>query len=221
MNDQTVLSGAAEAGDPATAFDWRACWYPAAFVHDLPRDRPTPVALYDIGLVLFFDGNGQVHCLRDLCPHRAARLSDGQIVDGRLECLYHGWQFDGAGDCQFIPQMLPDKDYPIRSCVRRYPLEVRDGIVWIWPGDQDAVDPALIPRSPSAGGEHVHEVTFQMDLPYDQSYLIENVIDVAHIHIAHDGVRGGGLREAAKPLQFDIAHSGPDGIRATFRSIGL
>ena len=76
MNDQTVLSGAAEADDTATAFDWRACWYPATFVHDLPRDRPTPVALYDTGLVLFFDGDGQVHCLRDLCPHRAARPVD-------------------------------------------------------------------------------------------------------------------------------------------------
>mgnify|MGYP006281230613 CR=1 FL=1 len=221
MNDHTVLSGSAEQADTEASFDWRACWYPVSFLEDLPRDGPTAVSLYDTGLVLFFDGDGELHCLRDLCPHRAARLSDGQIVDGRLECLYHGWQFDGAGDCQFIPQMLPDKDYPIRSCVRRYPLAVRDGIVWIWAGDVDAADPARIPRSPGAGGEDVHEVTFQMDLPYDQSYLIENVIDVAHIHIAHDGVRGGGLREAAKPLQFDVAHSGPDGIRATFRSIGL
>ena len=203
------------------AFDWQNCWYPVAFAEDLPDDRPTRVAIYDTGLVLFRDGAGDLQCLRDLCPHRMARLSDGQIVDGRLECLYHGWQFDGAGDCQLIPQMLEGRDYPIRSCVDRYTLQIADGIVWVWAGAADRADPALIPASPSAASDDITAVTFQMDLPYDQSYLIENVIDVAHIHIAHDGVRGGGLREAARPLKFDIVHSGIDGIRATFRHIGL
>ena len=210
-----------EGVDAAPAFDWQNCWYPATFLEDLPRDRPTRVAIWDTGLVLFFDGDGQLNCLRDLCPHRMARLSDGQIVGGRLECLYHGWQFDGDGDCQYIPQMLEGRDYPIRACVRRYALQVVDGIVWIWAGEPDAADPALIPVGKAAGRTDIKAVTFQMDLPYDQSYLIENVIDVAHIHIAHDGVRGGGLRAAASPLKFDIVHSGPDGIRATYRHIGL
>uniref|UniRef100_A0A453EJ69 Rieske domain-containing protein n=1 Tax=Aegilops tauschii subsp. strangulata TaxID=200361 RepID=A0A453EJ69_AEGTS len=26
-------------------------------------------------------------------------------VDGKLECLYHGWQFDGQGKCVKIPQV--------------------------------------------------------------------------------------------------------------------
>lgn len=202
-------------------FDWQECWYPATFAEDLPADRPVRVTLWDLGIVLFRDGDGQINALRDLCPHRAARLSDGQLRDGRLECLYHGWQFDGAGDCQFIPQMVPGRDYPIRSCVRQFPVQITDGIVWIWNGAADRADPAKIPPSQSRGVAGIHAVTFQMDLPYDQSYLIENVIDIAHIHIAHDGMRGGGLREAAKPLDFTIEHDGPEGIRATFRSIGL
>jgi phenylpropionate dioxygenase-like ring-hydroxylating dioxygenase large terminal subunit len=36
---------------------------------------------------------------------RLAKLSEGQIVDGKLECLYHGWQFDGDGKCVKIPQV--------------------------------------------------------------------------------------------------------------------
>uniref|UniRef100_A0A453EJ79 Rieske domain-containing protein n=2 Tax=Aegilops tauschii subsp. strangulata TaxID=200361 RepID=A0A453EJ79_AEGTS len=28
-------------------------------------------------------------------------------VDGKLECLYHGWQFDGQGKCVKIPQVPP------------------------------------------------------------------------------------------------------------------
>jgi len=221
MDQSTIDADATETGKAGPDFDWENCWYPVSFLEDLPRDRPSQVSIYDTGLVLFFDGSGQLNCLRDLCPHRMARLSDGQIVDGRLECLYHGWQFDGAGDCQLIPQMLEGRDYPIRSCVRRYALEIVDGIVWVWAGAADAADASLIPAGRASGAEGVTAVTFQMDLPYDQSYLIENVIDVAHIHIAHHGVRGGGLRQAASPLKFEIIHSGVDGIRATYRHIGL
>ena len=89
-------------------------------------------------------------------------------------------------------------------------------MVWVWQGE-----PALIPTVSCMDDRSLAVVDFQMDLPYDQGYLIENVIDVAHIHIAHDGMRGGGVRAAAKPLQFDLLESSRDGIRSTFRSMGL
>lgn len=27
------------------------------------------------------------------------------MFDGKLECLYHGWQFEGSGKCVKIPQV--------------------------------------------------------------------------------------------------------------------
>ncbi|MEO0636507.1 MAG: Rieske 2Fe-2S domain-containing protein [Pseudomonadota bacterium] len=204
-----------------TSFDWKEHWYPVSFRRDLPKGKPFGFQVHDLKLVLFEDDDGKLSCLRDRCPHRAARLSDGQIRDGRLECLYHGWQYDGSGDCLFIPQMLEGKDYPIRSCVDSFELEEKNGIVWVYPGERSAADPDRIPFIEGSDAPDIFDVTFQMDLPYDQSYLIENVIDIAHIHIAHDGVRGGGVREAAKPLEFKILKSDIEGIKATFRTIGL
>ena len=202
-------------------FDWQNCWYPVSFLCDLARDQPTGFSLYDMPLVLFFDQFDALICLLDRCPHRGAKLSDGQIIDGRLECLYHGWQYGAGGDCLHIPQLLPDKPMPMRSCARAFPVAIRQDIVWVWAGEADKADHDLLPLRPVPEGGDIHAVTFQMDLPYDQSYLIENVIDVAHIHIAHDGVRGGGIREAAKPLDFDILNSSIEGISSTFRSVGL
>ena len=44
-----------------------------------------------------------------MCPHRLAPLSEGRIDQwGRLQCVYHGWCFNGSGDCKFIPQAPPD-----------------------------------------------------------------------------------------------------------------
>ncbi len=214
-------AGPPETAAPDQSFVWQNCWYPAAFLQDLPRDKPTSLSLYDQPLVLFFDSEGRVNCLRDRCPHRAARLSDGQMIEGRLECLYHGWQFGAGGQCLLIPQLYPDKDIPDRAHVRAYPTAIRHEIVWVWAGDPADANEALIPAATHDPAASVYSVTFQMDLPYDQTYLIENVIDVAHIHIAHHGVRGGGQREAAKPLDFHIQHSNASGIRASFRSVGL
>ncbi len=71
-------------------FNWKNCWYPVTFSQDLPNNRPYGFTLYDEPLVLFRNGEGKLVCLTDLCPHRAAKLSDGQIIDGQIECLYHG-----------------------------------------------------------------------------------------------------------------------------------
>lgn len=34
-------------------FNWKNCWYPVAFLQDLPKDRPYSFSLYDEPLVLF------------------------------------------------------------------------------------------------------------------------------------------------------------------------
>ena len=202
-------------------FDWRNCWYPVVFAKDLPPDQPYSFDLYGEALVLFFDTERRLSCLRDRCPHRAARLSDGQIVDGKLECLYHGWQFDKSGQCVHIPQMLPDKPIPDRACTRSFAVETMQDIVWIWAGDPASADTKTIPALDDFAAEDIFSVDYQIDLPYDQTYLIENIIDVAHIHVAHHGLRGGGHRSMAMPLEFDVSENSVHGIVASYRSVGL
>ncbi len=86
-------------------FNWQNCWYPITFIQDIPSDRPLGFSLYDEPFVIFRDGDGKLACLQDRCSHRAAKLSEGQILDGKIECLYHGWQFDREGKCTKIPQL--------------------------------------------------------------------------------------------------------------------
>lgn len=206
------------APDPAEdAFDWRRHWYPIAFLQDLPRQRPHAFSLYDERMVLFVDDDGRLGCLRDQCAHRAARLSDGCIRNGRLECLYHGWQYDNDGACRHIPQLPAGRSIPPKAAVTSYPVAAAQGIAWVWPGDPDAADETLLPLVDELDAGGVTRVDFQMDLPYDQSYFTENVVDIAHIHIAHDGMRGGGHRHLAGPLDFEVLQNDARGIIARFR----
>jgi len=106
--------------DMATEFNWQNCWYPVVFLADLPAGKPYGFSLYGEPLLLFRDGQGRLACVPDRCPHRAARLSDGQIIDGKLECLYHGWQFNATGECVRIPQLPADKQIPAPACLKPY-----------------------------------------------------------------------------------------------------
>jgi nitrite reductase/ring-hydroxylating ferredoxin subunit len=74
-------------------------------------------------------------CLRDMCPHRLAPLSEGRIEPStqKLYCNYHGWQFDGAGQCTSIPQLAPGAAINQKaSCVASYPTKEAEELLWVW-----------------------------------------------------------------------------------------
>ncbi|HEY9905051.1 MAG TPA: Rieske 2Fe-2S domain-containing protein [Candidatus Sericytochromatia bacterium] len=196
-------------------FNWKHCWYPVTFVQDLPKDRPYSFSLYDEPLVLFKNQDGKLGCLTDYCPHRAARLSDGQIIDGKLECLYHGWQFGTDGQCLNIPQLPADAKIPTKACVKSFPTVERQGIVWVWPGEPEAADIDRIPTVDVLDKPGFVYTDYMVDLPHDQTYLIENVLDPAHVSISHHGSQGN--RKNAQPLEIEIIESSAQRIRGRWR----
>lgn len=204
----------------ASSDDWRDPWYPLAFLRDL-TGQPYRATVHDHGFVLFRPEGGDFSCLLDRCPHRAARLSDGVVRDGRLSCLYHGWEFGTNGRCTKIPQLLDSQTIPAKAHVPEFPLEERQGMLWLRPRRSGVPDPSTIPTLEALERPDCTSIDFAIDLPYEQSFLIENVIDIAHIHVAHHGVRGGGHRDLAAPLNFEVSDAGAEGFMALFRSVGL
>ena len=198
-------------------FNSRNCWYPVTFSQDLPHDRPYGFSLYDEPLVLFRNSQGDLVCLQDLCPHRAAKLSDGQIIDGKIECLYHGWQFGSGGECSHIPQLTKDAKIPERACIKSYPVVECQGMVWIWAGEAQDAREELIPtladldRAEFVTADKMHEY------PCDQFRVIENLLDPAHLEILHDGSQG--KKENAQPLEMEILKSSIEGIKGRWRGM--
>ncbi|KAF8708506.1 hypothetical protein HU200_029869 [Digitaria exilis] len=88
------------------SFDWLDQWYPIAPVCDLDPRAPHGKTVLGLSVVAWYGrAAGEWRVFDDACPHRLAPLSEGRIDDkGRLQCVYHGWCFDGAGACKFIPQ---------------------------------------------------------------------------------------------------------------------
>ncbi|KAL8058069.1 hypothetical protein ABFX02_04G224200 [Erythranthe guttata] len=105
-------------------FDWYANWYPVVPMCDLDKRRPHGKKVMGMDIVIWWDRNEDAwKVFDDSCPHRLAPLSEGRIDQwGRLQCVYHGWCFGGAGDCKLIPQAPRDGPPADREGGR--PLEI-------------------------------------------------------------------------------------------------
>lgn len=211
VSDSTsaVAQGAAVGGEPSLGD-----WYAVAFARDVQAGALTPIEVLSERYVLFRDAQDSVCCLRDRCPHRGARLSDGRIAGGKVECGYHGWQFEGGGRCAHVPQLDPGSEIPAGLRATSQEASVRDGIVWVRCGTHSSSTSTAVPVIVNPSDPDVHTIDFTIDLPYGYDALIENVLDLAHIHVAHDGARGGGHRRHAGPLCYEIEDLGPAGFRA-------
>ena len=133
--------GASQIGpfDYCPKLGFREYWYPAV---EARKVRGKPVSLMMLGddLVLFRDAAGRVVALSDWCPHRGARLSLGVCeFKGTVTCPYHGYTFDGTGQCVAGLIERPDSSFPSKLRARAYPTEERMGIVFVWMGETTPV----------------------------------------------------------------------------------
>jgi renierapurpurin 18,18'-hydroxylase len=154
-------------------------WYGVALGRDV-KDKPVGITFWQQRIVLYRDRQGQIQALEDRCPHRQVRLSDGLVKGDDLECAYHGWQFNGAGECTGVPHLAANQKLP--SCrIRSYAVQERYGLVWIFPGEADSSShPMPIPEWDDL--DYIGSVA-PWECAGHYSFVIENLMDMYHGHL--------------------------------------
>ncbi|KAJ9167629.1 hypothetical protein P3X46_019246 [Hevea brasiliensis] len=185
-------------------YEWTEEWYPLYLTKDVPDDAPLGLTVFHKQIVLFKDGQGELRCYEDRCAHRLAKLSEGQLIDGRLECLYHGWQFEGEGKCVRIPQLPANAKIPRSACVKTYEVRESQGVVWVWMSQKTPPNLNKLPWFENFARPGFQDTSAVHELPYDHSILLENLMDPAHIPISHDRTDWTAKREDAQPLRFEV-----------------
>ena len=109
-------------------------WY-VVMDSDQIKDKPVGVTRMGEKLVFWCDDAGRVSCLRDKCVHRGVALSKGEVVHGRLQCPFHGFEYDTSGKVQVIPANGRQAPVADRFHVFGYPTHEAHGFVWIWWGE--------------------------------------------------------------------------------------
>jgi phenylpropionate dioxygenase-like ring-hydroxylating dioxygenase large terminal subunit len=171
-------------------------WYAAGWASDL-GDGLVGRTLLDLPVLLYRDANGKAVATGDRCPHRFAPLHRGRKVDGVIECGYHGVRFDEHGACVLVPG---DEDRTARNMrLPVYPLEERDGVLWIWPGSAEPDRTAIPDLSDRLSSPNFRAVTGSMMVRANYELLADNLIDPSHGQFLHgDLLRRDGF--------FDVPH---------------
>lgn len=176
------------AGDPeASRHKLKALWHPVAYSREIGRD-PVSAILLEEPLVLWRGGDGRVQAMRDLCLHRGAALSLGQVIDDTIACPYHGWRYAPDGRCVRMPQLSDQSQIPPKARVDVYACQERYGIVWValaspaaWPlpDVQEPTGPGWrwVPTGPFAWA-------------CDAARQIENFTDFGHFAFVHPYLLG-------------------------------
>jgi vanillate O-demethylase monooxygenase subunit len=168
----------------------RNTWYQAAWTTEL-GEAPLARTILKQPVVIFRGADGKVGALEDRCCHRGSALSMGAVVPNGLQCGYHGLIFDAAGKCVHIPGQ---DTIPPQARVKSFPIVERQEFLWIWMGDPEKADPALLVDYPwnddPKNWPHKHGYS---RVKCNFMLLMDNLMDLTHIPFIHRKTVGGGV----------------------------
>ncbi len=168
-----------------------------------------PVALRRLGedLVLWRDSSGKIVSQSQHCPHRGASLALGKIVDGCIECPFHGFRFAPEGNCILMPCEGKEACISNQMRVKSYVVREAHDLVWLWWGEEKSNYPQIpwfeeLEDSPQRWASG----TMTWDIPFTRA--VENLlIDVHHIAFAHHKVAwlsGFGSATLLEPFKVEV-----------------
>lgn len=164
-------------------------WIATLSSSEVGRDRPLGVKRLNMNLVFWRDKSGKVNALLDDCPHRHAKLSLGKVVDGNIQCPYHGFEFDGSGRTVKIPALGKASEVPKYLRAFSIPTYETYDIIWIWYGNRDlSKPPRFFDDLDELSTYSEYSEVWSVSLPR----AVENQLDVFHLPFVHYNTIGRG-----------------------------
>ena len=169
----------------------RNAWYMAAWAQDLAEVRIIGRTILGEPVAVYRKTDGTPSAIQDRCPHRFAKFSVlGKVVHGdRVQCPYHGLEFDAAGACTLNPHK--PGNIPSRARVRSFPVVEKHKALWVWMGDR-APDARKIPdfsvldNVPEIYGTKLDHIT----IAANYELIVDNLLDLSHGAFLHEGILG-------------------------------
>jgi 5,5'-dehydrodivanillate O-demethylase len=158
----------------------RMFWHPVHHSEDLPAGRAKPIKIMNVDYTLYRGEDGQAHLVDFRCPHRGMQLSAGWVEGDSIRCFYHGWKFDGSGQC--VEQPAESKSFAHKVRIRSYPCREYLGLIFAYLGESE----------PPHFSRYREFENFDGILELDSYYRacnyfnnLENAADLAHSGFAH------------------------------------
>jgi 5,5'-dehydrodivanillate O-demethylase len=175
----------------------RRFWHPIYVSDDLEPGAAKPIRVMSQDFTLYRGASGAPYLVAFRCAHRGTQLSAGWVEGEDIRCRYHGWKYDGSGQCIEVPGDTSMFCHTVR--IEHYPAVEYLGLVFAYLGE-DAPPP--LPRYPDFedGGVTTADSNSR---PCNFFNILENGADPLHFVFTHD--RSLGLMTVE-------AHESPWGV---------
>ncbi|MCF5226452.1 Rieske 2Fe-2S domain-containing protein, partial [Pseudomonas syringae] len=170
-------------------------WYVACTADEV-ADKPLGRQICNEKMVFYRDQNQQVVAVEDFCPHRGAPLSLGYVENGQLVCGYHGLVMGGDGKTASMPGQRV-RGFP---CNKTFAAIERYGFIWVWPGEREKADPALIHHLEWAVSDEWAYGGGLFHIQCDYRLMIDNLMDLTHETYVHASSIGQKEIDEAPPV---------------------
>ncbi|MCG8591736.1 MAG: aromatic ring-hydroxylating dioxygenase subunit alpha [Proteobacteria bacterium] len=158
-------------------------WYPAVLEKDMKRGQVREIVFQGRSIAVFRGEDGEPRAVDNRCAHRQLKLSSGSVEGCQLVCPYHGWAYDGSGQLVRVDHELYGRKQP-RLRIPAFPVQVRYGLVWVFPGDPERAAERALPEIPELEGpDRWACVPIHFEWQAHHSMVIDNVSDFSHAHL--------------------------------------
>jgi 3-ketosteroid 9alpha-monooxygenase subunit A len=164
-------------------------WHIALFSSELRVGEVKQLHYFGQDLVAYRGESGTVAILDAHCPHLGANLGsgEGRVRGDNIACPFHGWTFNGRGQCVEIPYAtsIPDR---AANALKGWPVLEKNGFIALWYATDGEEPEHYLPGIPEWGQQGWGDWMFYRSRirakPCD---IIENIVDIAHFPHVHGG----------------------------------
>jgi 5,5'-dehydrodivanillate O-demethylase oxygenase subunit len=196
--------------DTLTGRFLRQFWTPVALLDDVLPGRARPITIMNERFTYYRGESGEPHLVGFFCAHRSTQMSTGWVEGEDIRCFYHGWKYDGTGQC--IEQPAERETYAAKVRIEGYPTKNYLGLVFAYLGNRTPPEFPLYPIFDGPGR------LFSRSFTRNSNYFnaLENSCDQVHVNFVHrnsEFAESGMTREIPKIDAFETDY----GVRREVR----
>ena len=192
----------------------RMFWQPIYVSNEIKAGHAMPVHIMGESFTLYRGESGTPYLVDFRCAHRGTQLSIGWVEQECIRCFYHGWKYDGTGQC--VEQPAESESFASKISIRSFPKREYLGLIFAFLGE-GAPPPFPVYPELEAEGE-IDVSTYLRRCNYFST--LENGVDQTHVPFTHAksnftafGLNWDIPKIAAEETDYGVAMYGTRGNR--------
>ena len=159
-------------------------WFVVCFSDEIATGAAIPLRYFGQDLVAFRGEDGRVRVLEAYCAHMGAHLGvGGKVVGATIRCPFHGWCYDGDGNCVEIPYA---RKIPPKARQQAWPVREVNGVVLVHHDPSGAAPAFEIPPIPEYGdADWLPWSVSRYHIKTHPREIVDNLADRAHFAFVH------------------------------------